>query len=193
MCQILPSITNGKPESSLRHNLPFLAAGKTLGHTLLEILVVLALVSILMIALQAPLAQFHKFVVTQQVFSDVTLGMQRFYLILKSELIQAGYGLVPQKQGFAIKNQSLFLKADLNLDGDLNDSREQISYRFDAKKQALLRKSGNGTYQQFLGGIHELQFEYWPAKPSRFVCLKIIVQILGQTGKQTTVLCPVLF
>lgn len=193
MRPILPSITNGKPESSLRHNRPALTAGKTSGHTLLEILVVLALVSILMIALQSPLAQFHKFVVTQQVFSDVTLGLQRFYLILKSELIQAGYGLVPQKEGFVIKNQSLFLKADLNLNGDLNDRYEQISYRFDAKKQALLRKSGKGAYQRFLRGIHELQFEYWPAKPSRFVCLKITVQILGQTQRQTTVLCPVLF
>ena len=191
--------TTGKLESSLRLNptisSPTLcsAAVSYRGHSLLEILVVLGIVSVLMMVFQVPLAQFHQFVVTQQGVSDVNLSVQRFYLILKSELIQAGYGLVDQNKGFEIKDQGLFLKADLNLDGDLDDRREQIAYRFDAKKQALLRKSSKGAYQRFLRGIRTLQFEYWSPPSAAFVCLKITVQILGQPKAPPTILCPVQF
>lgn len=167
------------------------------GYTMLEILLVLLVISILMIAIQSPLAQFHKFALTQQTLSDLTMSVQRFQLLLKSELIQAGYGFSRKEKNkkFEIKDQTLFLRADLNRDGDLKDAREQIAYRFDAPKQMLLRKSGKGAYQRFLSGITDLKFAYWPAPPqtSSVLCLKITFLLLDQSETQETVLCPINF
>ncbi len=179
---------NGKP-----------VCGKALdrpsGFTLLEMMVALTVMGILVYAFQTPVTQFHRMMVQQQLTSDLTMTVQRFHLLLKNELTQAGYGLEAQLP-LSLENGILTLHADLNRDGDINDSRERLSYRFDLSKQALLRKSGNGTYQRFLEGLVDFQFGLWspPAVPSdtttsETICLKITSQVLEQTQPEETILC----
>ena len=170
-----------------------LIKNSTVGFTLLEILVVLAICAVLVWSFQTPVTQFHKLAFTQQIVADLTMNMQRFQLLLKSELIQAGFGIPPaeKEKGIDIQEQMLALKADFNQDGDFLDSRESISYRFDATRQMLLRKSGKGAYQRFLEGLTYLRFEAWQPSPSAsMTCIKIYFQVLQQMTVDEMVLCP---
>ena len=62
-------------------------------YTLIEVMLVLAIVSVVLIATQRPLLEFHRIVVLEQQ-KDVLQGdFQRFLLRLKSVLIQVCYVL----------------------------------------------------------------------------------------------------
>ncbi len=158
--------------------------------TLLEVLIVLAIVSILALTFQTPIQNFYQQALTQQIESSMGMGIQRFQLLLKAELAQAGYGLLPSEQVNAIElvDGTLSLKADLNRDGDLNDAKEQIFYRFDDDKQMLLRRSGKGGFQRFIEGIAYLNFAYWDTDSTQ-VCLKLTTQVLKQTDLEESVIC----
>jgi len=53
-------------------------------------------------------------------------------MLVKSELIQTGYGIISQSQkAVEVTENSLTLRADRNSDGDLRDNRETIVYRYD--------------------------------------------------------------
>ncbi len=163
------------------------------GFTLLEVLIVLAVCAILAWTFQTPVTQFHKLAFTQQVAADLAMNMQRFQLILKAELIQAGFGIPPSEneRGIDIQEQMLALKADFNQDGDFQDSRESISYRYDAKRGILLRKSGKGAYQRFIEGLAYMRFEAWqPSPAASLTCVKIYFQVLQQTTVDEMILCP---
>ena len=54
-------------------------------------MLVLAIVSVVLIAAQRPLLEFHRIVVLEQQKEVLQGDFQRFLLRLKSELIQAGY------------------------------------------------------------------------------------------------------
>ena len=76
-------------------------------------------------------------------------SFERTLMMLKSELIQAGYGLASYRQGIQIADHSLRIQKDMNLDGDLEDSREDVVYQFFQEDNKLSRKSGQG-YSQIL-------------------------------------------
>ena len=68
-------------------------------------------------------------------------------MLVKSELIQAGYGSSSQSQkAVEVTENSLTLRADRNRDGDLEDAREKIAYRYDQQTLTLFRKSENSAY-----------------------------------------------
>ena len=163
------------------------------GFTLLEVLIVLAVCAILAWTFQTPVTQFHKLAFTQQIVADLTMNMQRFQLLLKAELIQAGFGIPPSQieSGVDIQEHTLTLKADFNQDGDFQDTRENISYRYDVTRQRLSRKSGRGAYQRFIEGLTHLRFEAWQPSPSASInCVKIYFQVLQQTTVDEMILCP---
>jgi len=62
-------------------------------YTLIEVMLVLAIVSVVLIAAQRPLLEFHRISVMEQQKEMLQGDFQRFLLRLKSELIQAGYAL----------------------------------------------------------------------------------------------------
>ena len=99
-------------------------------YTLIEVMLVLAIVSVVLIAAQRPLLEFHRSSVLEQQ-KEVRQGdFQRFLLLLKSELIQASYTLSSRSEtAVEISTHSLFFKADRNRDGDVADTREKIAYR----------------------------------------------------------------
>ncbi|MBF0289462.1 MAG: type II secretion system protein [SAR324 cluster bacterium] len=161
--------------------------------TLLEVIVALAIVSILALALQTPVGSFHQQIVTQQMESGIGMGIRRFQLLLKAELARTGYGMLPSEKGQAIEivDGILVLKADLNQDGDLNDAKEQIFYQFDADRQMLLRRSGKGSYQRFIEGIAYLEISYWDrASDNRKTCLQLTIRVLKQSRLEESILCP---
>ena len=82
--------------------------------------------------------------------------------MLKSELIQAGYGLASYHQGIQITDQSLRIQKDMNLDGDLEDLREDVVYQFFQEDKALSRKSGQGYFQILMEPIYSDFFMLTP-------------------------------
>ena len=99
------------------------------------------------------------------------LDFQRFLLLLKSELIQAGYALGSgNENAVAISQYSVVLKADSNRDGDLADTGETIAYHYEPATKVLFRKSGNTAYQTLIELIAALKFEQTPTPPQ--TCIK---------------------
>ena len=81
-------------------------------------------------------------------------------MLVKSELIQVGYGISSQSQkAVEVTENSLKFRADRNSDGDLGDKRETIAYRYDQQTLTLFRKSGNSAYQTLVESILALKFE----------------------------------
>jgi len=62
-------------------------------YTLIEVILVLAIVSVVLFAAQWPLLEFHRIAVLEQQKEMLQGDFQRLLLLLKSELIQAGYAL----------------------------------------------------------------------------------------------------
>ena len=76
-------------------------------------MLVLAIVSVVLIAAQQPLLEFHRIVVLEQQKEELQGDFQRFLLRLKSVLIQAGYVLSSRSEtAVRISTHSLVFKAD---------------------------------------------------------------------------------
>jgi len=89
-------------------------------YTLIEVMLVLAIVSVVLISAQRPLLEFHRIAVLEQQKEVLQGDFQRFLLLLKSELIQAGYALSSGSEtAVEISTHSLVFKADRNRDGDV--------------------------------------------------------------------------
>ena len=92
-------------------------------YTLIEVMLVLAIVSVFLIAAQRPLLEFHRIAVLEQKKAVLRGDFQRFLLLLKSELIQAGYALSSGSEtAVETFTHSLVFKADRNRDGDVADT-----------------------------------------------------------------------
>ena len=114
-------------------------------------MLVLAIVSVVLIAAQRPLLEFHLIMVLEQQKEVLQGDFQRFLLRLKSVLIHAGYVLNSGSEtAVGISIHSLFFKADRNRDGDVADTREKIPYRYDSESKVLYRTSGNVAYKTLI-------------------------------------------
>jgi len=161
-------------------------------YTLIEVMLVLAIVSVVLISAQRPLLEFHRIAVLEQQKEVLRGDFQRFLLLLKSELIQAGYALSSGSEtAVEISTHSLVFKADRNRDGDVADTREKIAYRYDPETKVLFRKSGNSAYQTLIESIYDLKFEIAQAPPQ--TCIKVSVQVIIDPPQQETVLCQLVW
>ena len=80
-------------------------------YTLIEVMLVLAIVSVVLIATKRPLLEFHRIAVLEQQKEVLQNDFQSFLLLLKSKLIQADYALSSGSEtAVEISNHSLFLK-----------------------------------------------------------------------------------
>ena len=114
-------------------------------------------------------------------------------MLVKSELIQAGYGISSQSQKeVEVTENSLKFRADRNSDGDLGDKRETIAYRYDQQTLTLFRKSGNSAYQTLVESILALKFEILEGASSQ-TCIKVNVQVIIDAPEQETVLCQLVW
>ena len=128
-------------------------------YTLIEVMLVLAIVSVVLIAAQLPLLEFHRIGVLEQQKAVLRGDFQRFLLMLKSELTQAGYALSSGSEtAVEISTHSLVFKAGRNRGGDVADTRDKIDCRYDPETNVLDRKSGNAAYQTLIESIYDLKF-----------------------------------
>ena len=152
------------------------------GFSLAEIMVTIVITAVLMgvVSTNFPVLKraANKFL-NQAVYQEQYLI---FLLKLEDEYQQAAlYG----PDNVAQIGQLTFTQ-DENLDGDLEDSGERISYRWNKKKQRIDRKSGNGNYQALLEGVTAFSWEEISQSP---ICHKLGVQDVFSTEPKTTVYC----
>ena len=100
------------------------------GFTIIEILFSGAIGLLLLLVLANAFINFQKMGLMQNDNAKKHASFERTLMMLKSELIQAGYGLASYHQGIQITDQSLRIQKDMNLDGDLEDSREWFTNFF---------------------------------------------------------------
>ena len=63
-----------------------------------------------------------------------------------------------------MSSDEVVLLADLSRDGDLNDTRERISYRFQSADKKLQRRSGSGSYQTLGEEVGAISFALGPGR-----------------------------
>ena len=91
--------------------------------TIIEILLSGAISLFLLLVMANAFINFQKMGLMQNDKAKKHASFERTLMMLKSELIQAGYGLASYHQGIQITDQSLRIQKDMNFDGDLEDSR----------------------------------------------------------------------
>ena len=125
--------------------------GRTLlqAFTLLELLIVLALLGVLTAVLLPSAAEFPRMLAGLQERTLREGEFERFLMMLKTELVQSGYGLDSGAVAppLEVSESEVVLRADFNRDGDTRDSRETLRYRFVSNTNKLQRRSGVGNYQ----------------------------------------------
>ena len=115
--------------------------------------------------------------------------------MLKTELIQAGYALGDDAEPVQVSSDEILLLADLNRDGDLNDTRERISYRFRAADKKLQRRSGSGSYQTLVEEVGSISFALGPGRdlpmsPPQH-CVVVGVRLDPDVEDLSYTLCPI--
>ena len=84
-------------------------------------------------------------------------------------------------------------KNDMNLDGDLEDSREDVVYQFLQENNKLPRKSGQGYFQILMEPINSVFFHAHPVdfeQKGITPCVRMQFQINEFDDLQEVTLCP---
>ena len=134
------------------------------GLTIIEILLSSTIGHLLLLIMANAFINFQKMVLMQNDNAKKHASFERTLMMLKSELIQAGYGLASYHQGIQITDQSLRIQKDMNLDGDLEGSHEDVVYQFFQEDNKLSRKSGQGYFQILMEPIYSVFFSCSPLR-----------------------------
>ena len=90
--------------------------------TWLELLLVTSVAAIFLALAQRLLLHSSPLLTNQDATSTNQRELDCFLLMLKTELIQAGYALGDDVEPIQVSSDEVVLLADLNRDGDLNDT-----------------------------------------------------------------------
>lgn len=168
-------------------NLERACASEHRGFTLWELLLALLLVSVFLAAALPGWLELNRMVLEATEHRTLRAAWERTLMLMQSESLQAGYGF--PDAGFALPLQlapeELSLQADLNRDGVLDGPRERISYRFDATRKLLLRRSGGASFQSLLEPVEFLRFEESPYTG----CVRLRFQLLPEDPEREALLC----
>ena len=156
--------------------------------TLLELLIVLAVLGVLIGVLLPSAAQFPRMLASLQEHTLREGEFERFLMILKTELVQSGYGLDSGAVAtpLAVSDSEIVLRADFNRDGDISDAREHLRYRFIPDSNTLQRRSGAGSYQTLITPLESLRFSTSSTLPG---CVTVTSQLLPDSPERQTLLC----
>ena len=128
------------------------------GFTLVEILLSTGIGLLLILSVAKTFLDYQQMALKQRDTARIQATFQRILMMMKSELIQAGYGLGSYQEGIQITDEWIQIQKDGNHDDDLGDSREDIVYRFFTDDPKLFRKSGQGYFQILLEPIYSVFF-----------------------------------
>jgi hypothetical protein len=123
----------------------------------------------------------------QNHIADMEQTVESVKTMMLRELEMAGYRPVQASalDGIALDTTQLRIRADLNGDGDTGDALEDITYRFDALQQAIVRSTGGK--QIVFPNIESLTLSYLRTDGSTPVAASEIRQvniiIVGRTAK----------
>ena len=156
--------------------------------TLLELLIVLALLGVLTTVLLPSVAECPRMLAGLQERTLRDGKFERFVMMLKTVLVQSGYGLDSGAVAppLEVSESEVVLRADFNRDGDTSDSRETLRYRFVSNPNKLQRRSGVGNYQTLLEPLESLHFSTSGTPPG---CFTITYQFLPDSPEQQVTLC----
>ena len=163
------------------------------GFTIIEILLSGAIVLLLLLVMANAFVNFQKMGLMQNDNAKKHASFEKTLMMLKSELIQAGYGLASYQQGIQITDQSLRIQKDMNLDGDLEDLSEDVVYQFFQEDNKLTRKTGQGYFQILMEPIYSVFFH---APPEDFKhkgitpCVRMQFQLNEFDDLKEATLCP---
>ena len=90
--------------------------------TRLELLLVTSVAAIFLALAQRLLLHSSPLLINQETTSTNQRQLDCFLLMLKTELIQAGYSPGDDAEPIQVSSDEVVLLADLNRDGDLNDT-----------------------------------------------------------------------
>ena len=94
-----------------------------------------------------------------------------------------------------VSSVEVVLLADLNRDGDLNDTREHISYRFRSADKKLQRRSRGGSYQTLVEEVGAISFDLGPGRDlpmsSPQYCVVVGVRLDPDAEDLSYTLCPI--
>jgi len=135
------------------------------GFTLIELMVALALTSIIMAGIMAAYVSQLKAHVTQQTIVEMQQNLRSAMQHMEKEIRMAGYD-DPNKTSVAglttVLANTFGFTMDLNDDGDVNDSNETVRYTLAANTsgiQCLMRNTGGGN-RPIAENIEALNFIY---------------------------------
>ena len=135
------------------------------GFTLIELMVALALTSIIMAGIMAAYISQLKAHVTQQTIVEMQQNLRSAMQNMEKEIRMAGYD-DPNKTSVAglttVLANTFGFTMDLNDDGDVGDSNETVIYTLAANAsgtQCLMRNTGGGN-QPIAENIEALNFVY---------------------------------
>ena len=123
-----------------------IAESKERGFTLLEILVTLAIVSLLVVFVSKTFLSHRKVYDVQGQVTDMVQRARGSLDLMTRETRMAGYN--PRRASFSgipYHTSLLVLLADLNGDGDVGDAEEGIIYHYDSGNSRLYRTTASGT------------------------------------------------
>ena len=137
-----------------------ISAHTTRGFTLIEILIATAIGSLVLAAIVDTFVTQRKSYDLQEQMAEMTQNARIGVEMLSREVRMAGYD--PTGANFdaiPYDNTKLQVQADLNGDGDLDDTDETITYFRDAATLQIIRET-NGSQQPLVENITAFDFNY---------------------------------
>ncbi|HXH10518.1 MAG TPA: prepilin-type N-terminal cleavage/methylation domain-containing protein [Alphaproteobacteria bacterium] len=153
-------------------------SAKDQGFTLIELLMATAISSIVIGAIFSFLIVQRKYFNLQEQVAEMTQNARAAMDIITSELTMAGYN--PKGAvfvGLSYDTSQLRINADLNGDGDPDDSNEKIVYAYNAEKKQVTRTTGNGSPQPLIENVLAFNFEYLDANGNPTILTADIRQV----------------
>ena len=152
------------------------------GFTLVDILVGLAMASVLMVAMVSLFTSLGKSYTIQNVAADVQEATRGGVGLMTQNIRMAGVnpGGVSGVGIVSAAANSIQFTSDLNLNSDIDDTYEQISYYLDGDR--LMQQLFTGNPMPLVEKVTNLSFDYWDEND------KAITDLVADRDKIRTVI-----
>jgi type IV pilus assembly protein PilW len=157
------------------------------GFSLIELLISMAVMSVIIGAIFSFSIAQRKYFSLQSEISEMTQNTRAAMDMIASEVSVAGYNPSDAVfSGILYSASQLQIYADLNGNGVLTDSNENITFSYDASNRRILRDTGGGG-QPLAENIESFAFEYLDdqgnATTATTEVRQIRLTITGRTSK----------
>jgi prepilin-type N-terminal cleavage/methylation domain-containing protein len=139
--------------------------GNKSGFTLIELVVVMAIMSIVLGAIYSVFAATNRSTTNNEVIAEVMQNLRTSMDFMEQDIRMAGLDRFGSANAGieAATDGNLRFTADRNMDGALNDNIERITYFYDSANNRLRQCLGEGTlddWQTVAENVTNLQFSY---------------------------------